>query len=83
MKINTRKSFLLLSNDFKATATIDHNHIESENEKVLLGITTDSNLHFERHINSICKKARQKLNALVRIAPCRNIQKQRTIVKSF
>ena len=46
-------------------------------------ITIDSNVTFENHINSSCKKASQKLNALARVAPYMNIQKRRTIVKSF
>ena len=49
----------------------------------ILDITIDSKLTFENHINSICKKASQKLNALARIAPYMNIQKGRTIMKSF
>ena len=50
---------------------------------MLLGITIDSNLTFESHINNICKKASQKLNALARVAPCMNMQKRRIIMKSF
>ena len=83
MKVNACKSHLLLSGCSRATATIDNSFIESEDEQVLLGITIDSNLTFENHINSICKKASQKLNALARIAPYMNIQKRRTIMKSF
>ena len=51
------------------TAKIDNNYIESEEEQVLLGTTIDSNLTFENHINNICKKASQKLNALARVVP--------------
>ena len=83
MKVNTGKSHLLLSGNSRATATIDNSYIESEDEQVLLGITIDSNLTFENHIINICKKASQKLNALARIAPYMNIQKRRTIMKSF
>ena len=83
MKVNTGKSHLLLSGNSRATATIDHSSIESEDKQVLLGITTDSNLTFENHINSICTKASQKLNVLARIAPYMNIQKRRTVMKSF
>ena len=83
MKINTGKSHLLLSGNSRATATIDNSYIESEDKQVLLGITIDSNLTVESHINSICKKANQKLNALARIAPYMNIHKRRTIMKSF
>ena len=83
MKVNTGKSQLLLSSNSRATATIDNSYIESEDKQVLLGITIDSNLTVESHINSICKKANQKLNALARIAPYMNIHKRRTIMKSF
>ena len=83
MKVDTGKSHLLLSSNPRATATIDNSYIESEDEQVLLGITIGSNLTFENHINSICKKASQKLNALARITTYMNVQKQRTIMKSF
>ena len=83
MKVNTGKSHLLLSGDSRATAIVDNSYIESEDEQVLLGITTDSNPTFENHVCIICKKASQKLNALARITPYMNRQKQRAIVKSF
>ena len=75
MKVNTDKSHLLISGNLKVTAVIDNNHIASEDEQVLLGVTIDSNLSFESHINNICLKVSQKLNALARIAPYMNIQK--------
>ena len=83
MKVNTGKSHLLVSGNVRGTAKIDKNYIESEKEQALLGITIDSNLTFENHINNICKKASQKLNALARVAPYMNIQKRRIIMKSF
>ena len=83
MKVNTGKSHLLFSGNSRATATIDNSYTESDDEQVLLGITIDSNLTFENHINSICKKASQKLNALARIAPYMNTQKRRAIMKSL
>ena len=73
MRGNTGKSHRLLSRNSRATATIDNSYIESEDEQVLLSITIDSNLTFENHINSICKKTSQTLNALARIAPYMNI----------
>ena len=78
MKVNTGRSHLLVS-----SAKIDNDYIGSEKEQVLLGITIDSNLTFENHINNICKKASQKLNALARVAPYMNMQKRRIIMKSF
>ena len=64
MKVNNGKSHLLLSGNSRATATVNNRYSESEDEQVLLGITINSNLAYENHINSICKKASQKLNAL-------------------
>ena len=78
MKPNTVKRLLLLSGNSRTTATIENNYIELEDEQVLLCIT------FENHVNSICKKASQKLNALEIIASYMNIQKlRRTSMKSF
>ena len=57
MKVNTDKSHPLVFGNVRATAKIDSNYIESEKEQVLLGITINSNLTFENHINNICKRA--------------------------
>ena len=46
MKANTDKRHLLLSGRNKLTANIDGNVIESEDNKVLLGINIDSNFSF-------------------------------------
>ena len=48
-----------------------------------LGITIDSNLTFENHINNVCKRTSQKLNSLVRVALYMNTKKRRIIMKSF
>ena len=45
----------------KAFTSID---IESEDIHELLGITVDSKLTFETHINKFCQKASHKLNTL-------------------
>ena len=75
MKVNTDKSHLLLSGNTKLASNIDNNTIESEMKQELLGITIDPNLSFEEHVNNICKKASQKLNALARISSFMDIQK--------
>ena len=41
------------------------------------------NITFENHVNSICKRASQKLNSLSRVAPYMNMQKRRIVMKSF
>ena len=48
---------------------------------MLLGITIDSNLAFERHINNICKGVSQKLNALATVANYINMKKLRITMK--
>ena len=57
MKASADKSHLLLSGNNKVTANIDGNIIESEESQVLLGVTIDSNLSFDKHINNLCKNA--------------------------
>ena len=83
MKANTDKSHLLLSGNSNLTANIDGNIIESEGNQVLLGITIDYNLSFNKHINNLCKKASAKLNALTRIAGYMDFSKRRVIMKAF
>ena len=71
MKVHTGKNHILISVNSRATTTNDKEdeQVESEDEQVFLRITTDSNLTFENHTKSICKKASQELNALTRIPP--------------
>ena len=45
-------------------------------KKIPLGITIDGDLKFGKHINNLCKKEYQKLNALVRLAPFMNVDKK-------
>ena len=83
MKANTDKSHLLLSGNNNLTANIDENVTESEGNQVLLGITVDSRLSFNKHINNLCKKVSAKLNALARIAGYVDFPKRRLIMKAF
>ena len=82
MKANTEKSHLLLSGSNRLTANIDGNDIESENNQILLAMTIDSNLSFNKHINNLCKKPSTKLNALARISDYMDLPKRRVIMKS-
>ena len=50
MKVNTDKSNLLLSGSNKLTANNNRNVIESEDNQILLGITFDSKLTFNKHV---------------------------------
>ena len=83
MKANTEKSHLLLSGSNTLTANIDGNDIESEDNQILLVITFDSNLSFNKHIKTSCKKASAKLNALARISGYVDLPKLLVKMKSF
>ena len=61
MKIDSGKSHILFSGN--VSANINDYTIISENKNEQLGIMLDSKLVFEDHINNLCKKASQKLDA--------------------
>ena len=55
----------------------------SEDNQILLGITIDSNLSFNKHITNLYKKVCAKLNALARISGYMDLPKRWVIMKSF
>ena len=67
----------------KTIANIDNNRIESENIHENLGITSDSRLTFENHINKLCKKASQKLNASAGISNSMTSDRKKDNNESF
>ena len=83
MKANTKKSHLLLSGRNRLTANIDGNVIKSEDNQISLGITIDSKLSFNKHINDLCKKVSARLNALAGISNYMDLPKRWGIMKSF
>ena len=83
MKANADKCHLLVSSDEVCTAKIEDFTIENSTEEKLLGIKFDSNLSFEGHVTSLCKKASQKLHALGRISHYMDLNKRRSLVKAF
>ena len=83
MKANSDKRHLLLKCNEPSTLVIGGSSIETSTKKVLLAITIDKDLKFDDHVNSLCKKACQKLNALARLAPYMNVEKRRIIMKVF
>ena len=66
-----------------STALIDGSSIESNTKEILLGIPIDRDWKFGEHVNNLCKKSSQKLNALVCLAPFLNVDKKRIIMKAF
>ena len=80
MKLNEDKSQLLIfgvMNDGMTLNIGDSQISESESEsKKLLGVTLDSKLDFNVHVNQVCMKASQKLYAVARISAITWIQKK-------
>jgi len=46
---------------------IDNFTIQCDEEVILLGVTIDFRLNFDKHVSNICKKASRQLNVLKRI----------------
>ena len=83
MKVNTEKCHLLLSLNNDLNANIGETIIKCSNDEKLLGVTIDNKLSFVKHINNMCDKASQKLNALARISSYMNLNKRKLIMKAF
>ena len=83
MKVNTDKCRLLLNSQEPITLKIGDFHINNSVSEKLLGITFDFKLKFNKHIEDICQKASQKLNALARFAPYMGTTKKRILMNAF
>ena len=70
MKMNEDKSHLLVfgNKDNEVTVNISGSLIKESDEEKLLGVTLDKTLNFKTHVNNLCKKASQKLHALIRVS---------------
>ena len=77
------KYHLLLSGPNSNDINIGDKTISSSKCEKLLGIKIDNELSFNEHIEDLCKKASQKLNALSRLASTTNFQQRRLIMNSF
>ena len=62
---------------------VNHIQIENNTSDKLLGVTIDSDLRFDVHVNNLCNKENQKLNGLARISGYMDLSKKRTIMKAF
>ena len=67
LKANTDKCHVLLSETSETQLTVQNVLITASYCEKLLGIKIDHKLSFEPHVESLCKKASQKLNLLVRM----------------
>ena len=84
MKANPGKYHLLLSaTEETNTLNIEDICINSSKCEKLLGINIDSNLTFETHVELLCKKASQKLNALLRVTWSLNFDQRKLLLNAF
>ena len=77
------KCHFFLSHYQHILININGSVIESSNSEKLLGITIDSDFTFEEHINTLCRKASQKLYALSRITQYLSQHQLRILFKTF
>ena len=75
MKANPDKCHLLISNSDKVSIRVHNYNIKSSKCEQFLGIKIGNKLNFNTHVNEICKKAGQKLNALLRVTPYMDLSK--------
>ena len=61
MKANLDKCHLLLSSHEDINIQIANVTIKSSTSKILLGVTIDNKLKFDKHAENICQKASRKL----------------------
>ena len=84
MKANPGKYHLLLSaTEETNTLNIEEVCIKSSKCEKLLGVNIDNHLTFETHIESLCKKASQKLNALLRVTWSLNFDQRKILLNAF
>ena len=57
----------------------DNLTLKNSHEEEILGVTIDRKLTFHQHTKEICRKADQKLSALLRLSPYLETNKRKTI----
>ena len=77
MKLNTYKCHLIVSG-------YKHKQVWANIGKdLILGITIDRDLKFDKHVLKSCSNANQKLSALSRMEKLLSFNKRRTLFKAF
>ena len=83
MKANPGKCHFILSFNTQREIRFKNTSIPSSLSEKLLGITLDSELKFEEHINKICNIVNKKLNALHRIGSHMSLDKRKMLLRAF
>ena len=82
IKANADKCHLLVNSKEKVCTKIGPYNIESSEQQKLLGVLIDNKLTFDKHINNLCGKASQKLNALCRVSSFMSTNEKRLVMKA-
>ena len=64
-------------------ASVGYALLWGEHSVKLLGLFIDSKLTFDIHVQTICKKASQKLTAIIRLANTTSQEKRIVTIKTF
>ena len=83
MKGNTDKYHLIMSTNNNPEIQVGDSLIKANGCEKLVGLKIDYKLNFDNHVNSLCKKANNKLRALARATPYMNIEKKKLLMNSF
>ena len=82
-KVNPNKCHFFCSSSIKTSIMIENKQIRKCSCEKTLDVFFDSKLTFQSHIDNICKKASQKLNAISNITPYMDFNKKRSAVNAF
>ena len=83
MNSNPDKCNLIYSTIKKVRLIAENKEINNSTHEKLLGVTIDSKLSFNTHVDHICKKASLKLNAWLRITSHLDFKKKKLLINSF
>ena len=83
LKANPNKYHVLLSETSETQLIVENIPIASSSYEKLLGIKIDQKLSLEPHVDSLCKKASQKLNALAWMASSLKFKQRKLLSNAF
>ena len=66
--------------DDNDTLSLNEFNLKNSDYEIILGITIDQKLTFNKHIKNLCKKADQKLSALLRTSPYLDENKKKKLL---
>ena len=84
LKPNPDKWNLVLSEgDPTLSVKVNDKNIFNSLYKKILGVYFDNKLNFEYHLETLCKKAGQKLHALIRVSSFMSLHQKKIIMNAF